>query len=68
MEVTQKHGRLRKQIFFEEYVPEDSMKEAISLQNPVLDNLDNVNVLDNCLRDILKEKRKTNEQNIENIL
>ena len=54
--------------YFEEYVPEDSMKEAISLQNPVLDNLDNVNVLDNCLRDILKEKRKTNEQNIENIL
>ena len=68
MEVTQKYGRLRKQIFFEEYVPEDSMKEAISLQNPVPDNLDNVNVLDNCLRDILKEKRKTNEQNIENIL
>ena len=54
--------------YFEKYVPEDSMKGAISLQNPVLDNLDNVNALDNCLRDILKEKHKTNEQNIENFL
>ena len=36
-------------------------------QNPVLDNLDNVKKLDDFLRDILKEKRKTNEQNIENV-
>ena len=52
---------------FEEYVPENSLKEAKLCQNPVPDNLDNVK-LDDFFRDILKEKRKTNEQNIENIL
>ena len=54
--------------YFEDYVPEDSLKEAILCQNPVPDNLDNVKKLDDFLRDILKEKRKTNEQNIENVL
>ena len=54
--------------YFEEYVPEDSLKEVILCQNPVPDNLDNVKKLDDFLRDILKEKRKTNEQNIENVL
>ena len=54
--------------YFEEYVPEDSLKEAILCQNPVPDNLDNVKKLDDFLRDILKEKRKLNEQNIENVL
>ena len=54
--------------YFEEYVPEDSLKEAILCQNPVPDNLDNVKKLDDFLRDILKEKRKTNKQNIENVL
>ena len=50
--------------YFEEYVPEDSLKEVILCQNPVPDNLDNVKKLDDFLKDILKEKRKTNEQNI----
>ena len=54
--------------YFEEYVPEDSLKEVILCQNPVPDNLDNVKKLDDFLRDILKEKHKTNEQNIENVL
>ena len=54
--------------YFEECVPEDSLKEAILCQNPVPDNLDNVKKLDDFLRDSLKEKRKTNEQNIENVL
>ena len=54
--------------YFEEYVPEDSLKEAILCKNLVPDNLDNVKTLDDFLRDILKEKRKTNEQNIENVL
>ena len=49
--------------YFEEYVPEDSLKEAILCQN-----FDNVKKLDDFLRDILKEKRKTNKQNIENAL
>ena len=50
--------------YFEEYVPEESLKEVILYQNPVPDNLDNVKKLDHFLRNILKEKRKTNEQNI----
>ena len=54
--------------YFEEYVPEDSVKEAILCQNPVPYNLDNVKKLDDFLPDILKEKRKTNERNIENVL
>ena len=54
--------------YLEKYVPEDSLKEAILCQNPVPDNLDNVKKLDNFLRGIFKEKRKTNEQNIENVL
>ena len=56
--------------YFEEYVPEYSLKEkeGILCQNPVPDNLDNVKKLDDFLRDSLKEKRKTNEQNIENVL
>ena len=54
--------------YFKEYLPEDSLKEATLCQNSVPDNLDNVRKLDNFLRDILKEKRKTNEQNFKNVL
>ena len=54
--------------YFEEYFPEHSLKEAILWQNPVPDNLDDDKKLDDFLRDILKEKRKANEQNIENVL
>ena len=54
--------------YFEEYIPEDSLKEAILCWNPVPDNLDNVKKLDDFLRDILKENHKINEQNIENAL
>ena len=71
MELSQKYGQLRKQrnqANFEEYVSEDTLKEAILCQNPVPDNLDHVKKLDDFFRDILKEKRKTKEQNIENVL
>ena len=54
--------------YFEEYSWEDSLKETILCQNPVPDNLDNFEELDNFLRDILNEKRRINEQNIENVL
>ena len=54
--------------FFQEYVTENSLKEAILCQNPVQDNDYNVRKLDNFLRDILKEKRKINKQNIKNVL
>ena len=54
--------------YFEEYAPEDSLKEAILCQNPVPDNLDNAWKLDDFLRDILNEKRKAYKKNIENVL
>ena len=56
--------------YFEEYVPEYSLKEkeGILCQNPVPDNLDNVKKLDNVLRGISKEKRKTSEQSVKNVL
>ena len=54
--------------YFEEYIPEDSLKEAILFPSPVPDNLDNVKKLDDFLRDILEEKRKINEKNIESVL
>ena len=40
----------------------------LSMSKPRPRYLDNVKKLDNFLRDILKEERKTNEQNIENVL
>ena len=49
--------------YFEDYVPENSLKEDILCQNPVLGKIDNIKKLDDFLRDVLKEKRKTNEQN-----
>ena len=66
MDITQKKNYANK--YFEECFPEDTLKEAVLCQNPVSDNLDNVKKLDDFLRDILKEKRKTNEQNIGNLL
>ena len=53
---------------FEEYVPEDSLKQAILCQNPVQDDLDNVKKLDDFSRNILKEKHKANKQNKKNKL
>ena len=44
--------------YFEEYVPEDGLKEAILFQNPLHNNHDNVKKLDDFLRDILKKKVK----------
>ena len=67
MEITQSMANYANKNF-EEYIPEHSLKEAILRQNPVPDNLDNVKKLGDFLRDILKEERKTNKQNIENVL
>ena len=51
--------------YFGEYVPEDCLKEAILCQSLFPDNLYNVKKLDDFLWDILKEKLKTIEKNIE---
>ena len=50
--------------YFEEFIPEGDLKEAILTQSPLPENMDTVKKLDNFL---LKEKKKTNEQNLENI-
>ena len=50
--------------YFEEFIPEGDLKEAILTQSPVPENMDTAKNLDNFL---LKEKKKTNEKNLENI-
>ena len=50
--------------YFQEYVPEDSLKKAILCHNSVADNLDNAMKLDDFLKNILKEKCKTNKNKI----
>ena len=54
--------------YFEEYIAEDSLKEAILFWKAHPDNLDNVKKLDDFLWVILKEKRKATEKNIEKVL
>ena len=45
-------------IHFETYVKEADLKQQILTKNPVPDNLDQVKKLDDFARDILKDKRK----------
>ena len=52
--------------YFEEFIPGGDLKEAILTQSPVPKNMDTVKKLDDFLKDLLKEKRKINEQNLEN--
>ena len=44
--------------YFEEFIPEGDLKEAILTQSPVPENMDTVKKLDDFLKDLLKEKRK----------
>ena len=53
--------------YFEEFIPETDLKEAILTQSRVPENMDTVKKLDDFLKDLLKEKKKTNGQNLENI-
>ena len=53
--------------YFEEFIPEGDLKEAILTQSPVPENMDTVKKLDDFLKDLLKEKKKTNGQNLQNI-
>ena len=53
--------------YFEEFIPEGDLKKAILTQSPVPENMDTVKKLDHFLKNLLKEKKKTNEQNIGNI-
>ena len=49
--------------YFEEFIPERHLKEAILTQSPVPENLDTVKKLNDFLKDLLKEKKKSYEQN-----
>ena len=53
--------------YFEEFIPEGDLKEAILMQSPVPENMDTVKKLDDFFKDLLKEKNKTNEQNLKNV-
>ena len=53
--------------YFEEFIPEGDLKEAILMQSAVPENMDTVKKLDDFFKDLLKEKKKTNEQNIKNV-
>ena len=53
--------------YFEEFIPEEDLKEANLTQSPVSENMDTVKKLDDFLKDLLIEKKKTNEQNLEKI-
>ena len=53
--------------YFEEFILEGDLKEAILTQSPLPENIDTVKKLDDFLKDLLYEKRKTDEQNLENI-
>ena len=53
--------------YFEEFILEGDFKEATLTQSPVAENMNTVKKLDDFLKDLLKENKKTNEQNLENI-
>ena len=42
---------------FEEFIADGVLKEAISMQIPMSENMDTVNILEDFLKDFLREKR-----------
>ena len=66
MEASQRNVKLCQQIFQRKY-PRENLKEAIFFNaESSAKKIDTVKKLDNFLKDLLKEDRKTNEQNLEN--
>ena len=61
METSQRNGKLCQQIFRRIY-PRGDLKEAILMQSPVPENMDTVKKLDDFFKDLLRAKKKTNEQ------
>ena len=67
MEASQRNVKLCQQIFQRKY-PRENLKEAIFFNaESSAKKIDTVKKLDNFLKDLLKEDRKTNEQNLENV-
>ena len=50
--------------YFEEFIPERDLKEAILTQSPVPENMDTVKKLDDFLKDLLKRKLMSKIQKI----
>ena len=44
--------------YFEELIPKGDLKEAILMQSKVLKNTDTARILDNFLKDFLRNKKK----------
>ena len=44
--------------YFEEFILEGDLKEAILTQSPLPENIDTVKKLDDFLKDLLKEKKE----------
>ena len=44
---------------FEEFIADGVLKEAISMQIPMSENMDTVNILEDFLKDFLREKKAT---------
>jgi len=53
---------------FEVFIPEKELKDAVLLENPVPENIDPTKKLDDFLKGILKERKKTDLINQDNIL
>ena len=53
---------------FEKYIPEKSLHNSICEVNPKVDNLHQVKKMDKFLKDLLKEKNKSNLLAIDEIL
>lgn len=50
------------------FIPEKEPKELILCEHPVLNNIEGVNRQDNFMRDIKKDKKRSNELLVENVL
>lgn len=49
------------------FIPEKEPKELILCEHPVLNNIERVNRQDNFMRDIKKDKKRSNELLVENV-
>ena len=53
--------------YFEEFISEGDLKEAVLMQSLVPENMVTIKKIDDFLKHLLKEKKKTNEENLENV-
>ena len=66
MEASQSNGQQCQKIFRRIY-PRGRLERNNLMGSPMPENVDTVKKLKDFLKDLLKEKKKTNEQNLENV-